>query len=64
MTISDVNNLLLQNKPLPEGCTIGGYAYLSGYGFALPEGCTIGGNAYLRGYGFALPEGCLKGKSQ
>ena len=60
MKTGDILKLIRKNKPLPEGCTIGGYADLGGYNFALPEGCTIGGYAYLRGYNFALPEGCIK----
>ena len=60
MKTVDILELIRKNKPLPEGCTIGGYADLRGYNFALPEGCTIGGDADLRGYNFALPEGCIK----
>lgn len=33
----EVKNAIANNQPLPEGCTIGGYANLSGYAFARPE---------------------------
>ena len=62
MTPNETKDAIFKNRSLPEGCTIGGYAYLRGYNFALPEGCTIGGDAYLSGYNFALPEGCIKHK--
>jgi len=39
MTEDEVQKYISQNQPLPEGCTIGCYADLRGYGFALPEGC-------------------------
>ena len=43
----EVLKCLREDTQLPEGCTIGGDAYLRGYGFALPEGCTIGGRKVL-----------------